>query len=491
LNAHEERSVAIIFTEQFNQLNEESPDVSNLLKVLSFLDPENIPTEMIVNGAREWLRSQDELQPVPSSSKPTLFQKIKKWTQPGRKKAHMKFLPDGVRKASRVSLEFRSLVTLILSPVQFPKAIQKLQNLSLVEHRSDTETSSLWMHDLIQFMMQESARKEKAHREWFQSSVSLICAAFLSIENPELPQSWIECEEFVPHLRSLNERWNSLYGASLALIKANAAIAKYLKKRGRYSEAEVLSKEVLKSYETEFGCEHPGTFMSINNLALVYKSQGRYGDAEELHKKALAGREKYLGADHLDTLQSVNNLALVYESLGRYDDAEALHKRALAARRKHLGADHTSTLKSINNLATVYKSQGRYDDAEALHRQALAGREKYLGANHPDTLRSVNNLALVYESLGRYDDAEALHERALAARKKYLGADHPDTLQSINNLATVYQSQGRDDDAEALYKQALAGCEKHLGTDHPRTRTIAENLANLHHSQGVKPKPLQ
>jgi tetratricopeptide (TPR) repeat protein len=455
LSPYEERSVAITITKQFNRLSEESTDIGNLFKVLSFLNVANIPSEMIVNGAKEWLRSQNGLQhapsplPSPPPSKPTILQKIKSLKLRRRKTADTKSRPDSVTQAPRISSEFRSLVSLILSPTHFRTAIQKLQNLSLVEHRSDSGNSSLWMHDLIQFTMQEGARKEETYRELLQYSVSLVCAALRRIKDPDLPQSWAECEEFVLHLRSLNQRWNSLYGANLELVRANSAVALYLWSRGRYDEAEVLQKEVLKSYEPELGSEHKDTLASMNLLGLIYDSQGQYDDASALHKRVLALREKHLGADHPSTLDSMNNLALVYQSQGQYDDASALHKRALALQEKRLGADHPSTLDSMNSLGLIYKSQGRYDDAKALHKRVLALQETHLGADHPSTLHSMNNLALVYQSQGQYDDAEALYKRALTGREKHLGANHPKTRKTAENLANLYRLQGRCSETES------------------------------------------
>jgi hypothetical protein len=197
LNLYEERSVAITFTKQFNQLNEESLNISNLFRVLSFLDAGNISNEMLVNGAEEWLRSQDELQHAPSPSQPTIFQRIKKRKLRLRKEARTISRPDDASKAPQISSESRSLVSLILSPIEFRTAIRKLQNLSLVEHRTDTGNCSLWMHDLLQFTMQEDAMKEETYQEWLRLSVSLICAAFRRIKDPE----WsTECEEFMLHL---------------------------------------------------------------------------------------------------------------------------------------------------------------------------------------------------------------------------------------------------------------------------------------------------
>jgi hypothetical protein len=103
LSPQEERSVPITLTEQFNQLSEESLDISNLFRVLSFLDSENVPTEMLVDGAKEWLRSQNEVQHAPSSStsqspsNPTILQRTSKSKVRERKEANAdtKSSPDG------------------------------------------------------------------------------------------------------------------------------------------------------------------------------------------------------------------------------------------------------------------------------------------------------------------------------------------------------------------------------------------------------------
>jgi hypothetical protein len=45
--------------------------------------------------------------------------------------------------------------------------------------------------------MQADAVKEESYRDWLQLSVSLICAAFRRIKDPEWTS---ECDEFMPHL---------------------------------------------------------------------------------------------------------------------------------------------------------------------------------------------------------------------------------------------------------------------------------------------------
>jgi tetratricopeptide (TPR) repeat protein len=208
----------------------------------------------------------------------------------------------------------------------------------------------MWMHNLIQFMMEEGTRKEETHREWLQSSVSLVCGAFRHVQYPELLQRWAGCENFMPHLRSLVRRWNAIHDTNLELVEAMVAMDRYLWRQGRYGEAEVVCKDVLECYETKFGWEHSNTHRSMNNLASVYQMQRRYDEAEVLLKQMLVVTEEHLGAEHLCRM---NNLVLVYDSQGRYSESEMLLKRVLAVREKNLGAEHPDTLLSLNNFGTV------------------------------------------------------------------------------------------------------------------------------------------
>jgi tetratricopeptide (TPR) repeat protein len=466
LTIYEERSVAATFSRQFEQLKRESPDVSNLLKVFSFLDPENIPLEMMIKGAGEWLRSKDDQFQLKSNTRDESF-------------------TEGRAVDPTVSFpEFHSLATLITSPIKFQTALQKLQGLSLVECRSADGHSSVWIHDLIKLIMQDSAQQEETYRDWLCSSISFVYCTSRLIDDLHSPQSWEEFERFIPHIQSLDQIWGGEIVFNLELSRANLRIAEYMQARGRYQEAEALLLRVLTDYEEYLGVDDPDTLVLVGGLGAVYSSQGRYGEAEGLYRRALAGRQKFLGADHMDTVRLINGLANVHVNQGRLDDAERLHQQALAWRQKYLGAYHRDTLTSLDSLGLVYKSQGRYDDAEASHRRALAGREEHLGITHRDTLGSMNNLALVYWVQQRYEEATTLHQLILERKEKLLGVDHPDTLVSVYNLASIFGSQGQYDQAEVLYQRALTGRERLLGADHTATLNSVEGLALVYYSQG-------
>jgi tetratricopeptide (TPR) repeat protein len=454
LSNYEVKSVAATFTSQLEDLGCRSPDSSNLLKLLSFLDPESISLDMISQGAER------------VSVKSSILHRV-------------------MKKLSG-SPDITPLLSLIQSPTQLPGAITQLQNRSLVKCQAGGTTSTLYMHDLVRYMVQENVKASGGARHWFEFAVQLICGAFACIEDPELPQYWTRCEIFISHIRSLTAQQET-YGSRKtwnSLMEVNELVSAYLASRGRYSEAEALLGKVLASREQVLGSQHIDTWQTKHQLAHIYQSQGRHKEAETIYGHVLVAREKHLGVEHRNTLSTINNSANVYDSQGRYSDAERMHERVLAVRQKHLGVEHPHTLVTMGNLAIVYQSLGRYDDAEGMFRHVLVAQQKHLGVEHLDTLKTMGNLGLVYRLQNRYRDAEDMFGRALVIRQKHLGVEHPDTLRTMANLAIVYQSLGRYSDAERSLRRALVAQQKHLGVEHPDTLHTMHHLAFVYHSQG-------
>ncbi|KZP26551.1 TPR-like protein [Athelia psychrophila] len=496
LTTYEEASVLATFTLQLQKLDEIDPGAHRLLKTLAFLDPENIPIDILSLGARS---IRDRLTKIVEPSLST---------------------PDPLQG---VSSELRTLVELLCSEERIRGAFMHFEDLSVAQPTYGGRPA-LHIHDLIQWVLQQSTL---IHQEGYRAlAIALLCNAFQAVKDPQSPQSWDECEIFVPHFAALGIQDGTHSMISEEYLIANRSIATYFTSRGRYNEAETLLvrvlahcrrllgsnvigtvnvmhklavvydklgkyKEaeslylpVLAAQEKQFGADHVETLATVHDLAFLYWNQGKYNEAERLYARALEGREKQLRAGHPSTLTTVLGLAGLYESQGKFDKAEGFYSRALIGKEKELGADHPSTLTAVSDLADLYASQGKLDEAESLYARALAGKEKQLGADHPDTLSTVNNLALLYQSQGKWNEAEILYGRALAGEEDQLGVDHPDTLSTVNNIALLYHSQGKLDEAETLYGRALAGEEDQLGADHPKTLTTVGNLAGLYDSQG-------
>jgi tetratricopeptide (TPR) repeat protein len=484
---YEQKSFMVTFTTLLHELDHESPDSGNLLRVLSYFDPDKISLHMINEGVKD-------LQ-LPSAS--------------GSK-----------------SPQLKSLITVLHCPAQLQRAIKPLHNLSLVRCKESTQgRSTLHIHEEIQYVMQEIIWR-LGDDCWYQVAVGLIYGAFQQIGDAASHKCWAQYETLSPHIISLSKLDDRHTMVDARLDEMNIGLGHYLTSRGRYSEAEVLFRQAHASAAELHGPEHadtlrigedlarvywelgryveaqallhqiltsrekdPGTSLNtlgtIHNLARTYHLQGQYKKAVIWFSKAFAGREKALGSGHPDTLQTMHYIAHTYRDLGWYCKAESLFKQALAGREKILGPEHSDTLKTMTVLATVYSAQGQYDEAEKMFGNALAIKKEVLRADHPSTLVTIYCQAMNKRSQGQYDEAERLFGEALAGRENILGPEHPDTLKTVQNLAVTYDLQARYGEAVVLYGRALAGREKVLGHDHPHTLETVRSLARFFKEQSV------
>jgi tetratricopeptide (TPR) repeat protein len=449
--------VATTFTSQLQDLDQHCPDGGKLLQVLAFFDPESIPLEMLITGAKAIAESQQPPTRSPLSA---------------------------------------SLLALIQCPITRQHAISHLQARCLVMHHSTSESPTFRIHDLIQLIVLESTKNSGLDQELFELAAELACAAFSGIKDVSSPEWWPQCELLIPHIQSLTLRQDTSIKAKKALLLANHLRGWYMSHRGRYAEAESLDKDIIAAREQLFERNDVDTLAVMHHLAWVYSCRGRYVDAEKLFKKVLEGRKSQLGPGDRETLMTMHRLAQVHYCHERYDEAETLFKQTLQGQESQLGLEDNDTLSTKNFLAEVHRSQLRYDEAESLLKRVLETREKLLGSENGHTLSTKHSLANVYLLQQRYDTANELFEEVLRVSKRDLSEQHPDTLTSMYSLACVYVSQGcRYGDAKSLLARVLETRERILGLSHPYTQSavnvliqVYENLGQLDDARKLKLK---
>ncbi|KAJ4363362.1 hypothetical protein N0V85_009318, partial [Neurospora sp. IMI 360204] len=174
------------------------------------------------------------------------------------------------------------------------------------------------------------------------------------------------------------------------------------------SKGDYLRTHLLYFYAATYWPHHARLCSEPSKLLLEFRNQGRWEEAEKLEVQVMETFKTKLGADHPRTLTSMGNLASMLWNQGRWGEAEKLFVQVMETFKTKLGADHPSTLTSMNNLASTYRNQGRSDEAEKLFVQVMETSKTKLGADHPDTLTSMNNLASTLWNQGRWDEAEKL-----------------------------------------------------------------------------------
>lgn len=491
ISRHEGVSNSVVVTWQvtFEQILQEKPSAANLLALMSWFQPQNIPEWMLWEYNDSLDSSDDEDEGYDDSE--------------GNKN-------DNPDESDTSDSEFdfdddHSFIQAVREDMDI------LIGYSLVKGVEEVYE----MHPLVQVCTK--AWQAKLDRKDYWDKVFLRqCATGFPTGNYD---TWTACRMLLPHVTPIlkhqpSERSDLLHWAKLLrntswfsfkmgrfkeaerLAKQSVATRRELlgdinkdtlesklvlgsvySYQGQIREAEVLEKQILEHAIILLGEKDSFTIAVKSNLAATYQELGQLEKAEKLQLEVLeACKAQSADIDGM-TLTSMSNLAAIYSDLGRLEESIKLYQQVVDVRKDRDGDTHPDTMGSMNDLAVVLGSQGEWKRAEELYRKVIESRQLEFGDSHPDTLTNVRNLAFVLSHQGREEESEKLLLQVLATQKESLGEDHPDTLSSINNLALYLNSKGQEEESAKMLSQVLRGRRERLGNRHPKTIVSMENLA--------------
>ena len=462
-------SVVATWLLSFAHIQEENPAAADLLRLLTFLYPEDIPDELISSSVTE---SGDALNIIASD------------------------------------------------PFLLNAAIELVLRYSLI--RRNPKAMSLSIHRLVQAVLKDSMDKE-TQGMWAERVIRAVDKAF-----PESKEhkNWEKCQRYLPHIYVCAQHIDDY---ALALPEAARLLndaAEYLVIHAQYQQAETLLEKALVLRRQILDTDHPDLIRTINNLGLLCRSTGKFSRGEQFLLEALGKQEQALGQHHIDVAQTHYNLGRLYRAQGAYVQAEPFYQQALRTRESLLGPADPRVAQSYYGLAKLYYSLEQFQQAEELcakalqiqeqlaeknelmiasildilakiytrqrnleqamkvNARALHIREAILGEEHPQVAILLNNLVEIYHAQGKYEEARLLIDKTLHIHEQAFGSEHPNTAYSFYNLAENLSLRKHHEKAEIYYKKALAIREKALGTDHPRTAVIYFQLAKYYTNAG-------
>jgi tetratricopeptide (TPR) repeat protein len=417
-------SLATTLALSLQKVQQANPAAADLLRLLSFLQPDELPEEVLTPGAAEL---GPLLQPV------------------------------------------------VADPLRYHEALKELFRFSLV-HR-DPATKTLSLHRLTQAVVKDTL-SESEQREWARRVVLMLCRVF---PNPRYYANWDLCQRCLPQAEvvvALITQWHFADAESAQLLNR---LGYYLKRRGRYDEAERLYQYALELGSQAVGEEHPVYAETLFRLGDLLHTKGNYAEAEQRYQHALKIREQVLGPDHPDVALSLHNRALLDDELGKKpSDVEALYLRALAIWEHALGLRHPDVAEGLNNLASLYRKQGRLAEAEVLLKRALLIRKEVFGEESPDLLLSMEALAELYLAQGDDEHAETLLRDGLAMCERVLGEAHPHKARFLSDLRELALHRHQYAEAERYVHQTIAIDAQSLGENHPYMIEHAADLAHIY-----------
>jgi tetratricopeptide (TPR) repeat protein/transcriptional regulator with XRE-family HTH domain len=400
---------------------------ATLLYICSFLQPDAIPEEMLIEGSAE-------LEPP--------------------------------------------LTSLFHDPLRYDAAIAILRKYSLVHRHA--ESHDLSIHRLVQVVLQASLDNADRHI-WAERVVRMVNRVF---PESEMLVTRSQCEPFLPHAlicANLIDQWQiTSDSAGRLLTKASA----YLEEYGQLTQAITLLRQALNIYERRHELNHPDAAQTLVELGTDLFRLGNFTEGESTLKQALDIYEQEPDLHQKDTAAALTSLSMLYQVQGRQAEAEALSRRSLDISERLFPGDHVIKAEALSSLAMVYMRQNRPAEAETLFLRALPIYERTVGVNHAYYAACLNNIAFLYRHLRRYDESEQFTRQVIAILEQSVGYEHPNMAITLDNLAKICALRGQYDEAEEYHQQALAIFERTLGPEHPDVGICLNNLVKLYEIMG-------
>ncbi|MBI1929728.1 ATP-binding protein [Candidatus Poribacteria bacterium] len=281
-------SVTTIWTQNFEQVKQISEAAADLLRVSAFLNPEDIPLELITLGAVE-------LGPALSVA----------------------------------------LANVDEDPLALDEVLEPLTQYSLI--RRDYESRTYDIPHLVQAVL-KAGMDEATQREWAERTVRAVRRAFTpdTIPDESLRDHY---DRFLPHIQScagLIKKVNVILVLDVAQMLSQTG--DYFREIARFDVAKSLLHQAAAIYEKRVLPNDPRLAGVRSSLGELYWELGRYAEAEPFYQDALENQQ-FLDPDHPDMATDLENYASLLREMGRNAEAEGMEIRAKDIRAKHAQAN--------------------------------------------------------------------------------------------------------------------------------------------------------
>ncbi|PON25783.1 hypothetical protein TGAM01_v205220 [Trichoderma gamsii] len=451
-------SVVITWQVTFEQIRQERPSAANLLLLMSFFQPQNIPEFMLSDYDFVISNFED----MNDDNGEDLDEDSDEDSDEDLDEDPDEDLEDEDRDGD------------------LKDDLDVLRGYSLI--RLSTTSGLCDMHALVQFCT----------RVWLLESdgnhFARLKSLFLDLSAEHFPDgtfdTWATCQLLLPHMKPLMDEKVLGKPDIFNWCELLENVSWYMREIGNYSAAETIAQTALDASRRLLGNEHRITLDLIHLLSVMYQAQCRFDEAELLVVQAMETSTRVWGDKHPKTLVRMSHLVHLFVMQGKYVDAESLLMQMIEMSKSIRGDEHPETLKYIFDLVSIYTMQGRLAEAEPLCLQLMETSKRILGEEHDQTLSRLGFLANIHKDQGRLADAELLATRVIEIRKRVLGDEHPDVLAPMNDLAYILKEQERWQEAESLFLQVLETKKKVLGEEHPGTLDTMISLSHTLKEQG-------
>jgi tetratricopeptide (TPR) repeat protein len=170
------------------------------------------------------------------------------------------------------------------------------------------------------------------------------------------------------------------------------AIGLILRTKGDLDGALHYAKLALRISENFYGPDHPSVARDTNNIGLILRDKGDLEEALQYMERAIRIDEKVYGPNHREVATDANNLGLILKAKGDLERAQHYAERALRIDEKADGPDHPEVGRDVNSIGTILEAKGDLNGALLHYERAVRILQNTFGLDHPYTKAVENNL---------------------------------------------------------------------------------------------------
>ncbi|MFG2813353.1 FxSxx-COOH system tetratricopeptide repeat protein [Streptomyces sp. NPDC048410] len=448
-------------------LRERNPEAAELLNLLAFFAPDEIPVRLLTEVRHGDLPAAlDELVRDPRS-----------W--------HLALRGLSEFTAVRLDYEQDLAENPAVEQVRMHRLYQRFlrENLTPEQRRTYAETA-------CQVLVGADPRRPADTRDWeryallvphlgfagaFDSpraavqDLVLNCVEYLRVRG-EYRTALVLCEEVHTHWR------RDLDPAHGALLSLQHKLGGILRMAGRYPRAERLGRAVVTRLEADRPEDHPELLRAKDALGSTLLALGQYGRARELFAEAAARFADQFGTEAPQTLAARHNQGLALLLLGRYPEARAILRDVLQIRQRRLRSRHHLTLHSGAVYARLIRMLGDYPESVSRLEQIVRMLRQLSDERHPQSIMADHQLGVSRRRSGDYAEAEERLSGAAHRAAQVLGPRHPDTLVIQSDHAAFLREHGDLQTAVRVTESVAQLYGELLGPQHPYTVGALGNL---------------
>ena len=290
---------------------------------------------------------------------------------------------------------------------------------------------------------------------------ALLSPESLGCLKGELGAIYAHLSDFAKAKKSLEESL-SLFPAVSSSIRpeAKAQALVYLGYVHRMQGDDQKALDLLESSLPKEGFSPSFKAWRATHLASIYRRLGEYKKAQSLFEESLFFYRKYSPNAYSKIAFDLIHLGDVYRLLGESQKAKIFVEEGLALYRKHSPQNVSKISWALVQLGKIFEERGEYLNAKNLFEEALHFHKEAFSENHPGIAWVTVCLGRVYGFLEDASKARVFLEKGLALYKKYFPENGLKISWALLSLGRVYGELEEGAKAEALLKEAQQILEK-------------------------------